>query len=103
MKIEKQGHFVFYGAMVCEGVIAIIWAAAGCAQYAITDGKMARLTEDLGAGQSAAMYDVCAKTMGGVGIAQAMIGVVICSITSRRYRVPFRWWNRGRLAQDRSG
>ena len=30
MKSEKQGHFVFYGAMVCEGVIALIWAAAGC-------------------------------------------------------------------------
>ena len=25
MKSEKQGHFVFYGAMVCEGVIALIW------------------------------------------------------------------------------
>ena len=31
MKSEKQGHFVFYGAMVAEGVIALIWAAAGCA------------------------------------------------------------------------
>ena len=28
MKSEKQGHFVFYGAMVCEGVIALIWAAS---------------------------------------------------------------------------
>ena len=26
MKSEKQGHFVFYGAMVAEGVIALIWA-----------------------------------------------------------------------------
>ena len=38
MKSEKQGHFVFYGAMVCEGVIALIWAAAGCSLYEITDG-----------------------------------------------------------------
>ena len=82
MKSEKQGHFVFYGAMVCEGVIALIWAAAGCALYNITDGKMAGLAEALSAGQSAAIYDVCAKTMGGVGIALAMIGVVICPITS---------------------
>ena len=82
MKSEKQGHFVFYGAMVCEGVIALIWAAAGCALYTITDGKMAGLAEALAAGQSAAIYDVCAKTMGGVGIALAMIGVVICPITS---------------------
>ena len=31
MKSEKQGHFVFYGAMVSEGIIALVWAAAGCA------------------------------------------------------------------------
>ena len=81
-KSEKQGHFVFYGAMVSEGVIALIWAAAGCALYTITDGKMVGLAEALAAGQSAAIYDVCSKTMGGVGIALAMIGVVICPITS---------------------
>ena len=82
MKSEKQGHFVFYGAMVCEGVIALIWAAAGCALYTITDGKMTGLAEALSAGQSAAIYDVCLKTMGNVGVALAMIGVVICPITS---------------------
>ena len=26
---EKQGRTIFYGAMVAEGVIALIWAAAG--------------------------------------------------------------------------
>ena len=82
MKSEKQGHFVFYGAMVSEGIIALIWAAAGCALYTITDGKMVGLAEALSAGQSAAIYDVCLKTMGNVGVALAMIGVVICPITS---------------------
>ena len=43
---------------------------------------MAGLAEALSAGQSAAIYDVCSKTMGGVGIALAMIGVVVCPITS---------------------
>ena len=32
--------------------------------------------------RSKAIYDVCSKTMGGVGIALAMIGVVVCPITS---------------------
>ena len=82
MKSEKQGHFVFYGTMVSEGIIALIWAAAGCALYTITDGKMVGLAEALAAGQSAAIYDVCLKTMGNVGVALAMIGVVICPITS---------------------
>ena len=82
MKSEKQGHFVFYGAMVCEGIIALIWAAAGCSLYEITGGLNTGLAAALGEGQSAAIYDVCSKTMGGVGIALAMIGVVVCPITS---------------------
>ena len=73
MKSEKQGHFVFYGAMVCESVIALIWAAAGCSLYEVTDGLNTGLAQALAMGQSKAIYDVCSKTMGGVGIALAMI------------------------------
>jgi carbon starvation protein CstA len=82
MKSERQGHFVFYGAMVCEGVIALIWAAAGCSIYEVTGGLSTGLQEILANGQSAAIYDVCSKTMGGIGIALAMIGVIVCPITS---------------------
>ncbi|MDO4523297.1 MAG: carbon starvation CstA family protein, partial [Eubacteriales bacterium] len=82
MKSEKQGHFVFYGAMVCEGVIALIWAAAGCSIYEITGGLNTGLSEALANGQSAAIYDVCKKTMGSVGVALAMLGVIACPITS---------------------
>ena len=82
MKSEKQGHFVFYGAMVCEGVIALIWAAAGCSLYAVTGGLNTGLQDALANGQSAAIYDVCKKTMGGIGIALAMLGVIACPITS---------------------
>ena len=82
MKSEKQGHFVFYGAMVCEGVIALIWAAAGCSLYEVTGGLNTGLAAALANGQSAAIYDVCSKTMGGVGIALAMLGVIACPITS---------------------
>ena len=82
MKSEKQGHFVFYGAMVCEGIIALIWAAAGCALYEVTGGLNTGLAAALANGQSAAIYDVCSKTMGGIGIALAMLGVIACPITS---------------------
>ena len=82
MKSEKQGHFVFYGAMVCEGVIALIWAAAGCSLYEVTGGLNTGLAEIMKNGQSAAIYDVCKKTMGGIGIALAMLGVIACPITS---------------------
>ena len=82
MKSEKQGHFVFYGAMVAEGIIALIWAAAGCALYKTTGGLNTGLAEVQAGGQSAAIYDVCFRTMGGIGVALAMIGVVVCPITS---------------------
>lgn len=82
MKSEKQGHFVFYGAMVSEGIIALIWAAAGCSLYEVTGGQNTGLAEILSNGQSAAIYDVCSKTMGGVGVALAMLGVIACPITS---------------------
>ena len=76
LKSEKQGHYVFYGAMVSEGIIALIWAAAGCAIY--TGQELL----DLGAGGPTAVYDICSKTMGGIGIALAMLGVIACPITS---------------------
>ncbi|MGN0312612.1 MAG: carbon starvation protein A [Lachnospiraceae bacterium] len=82
-KTEKESHFVFYGAMVCEGIIALIWAAAGCAVYERTGGLMTGLTEILTAqGQASTVYDVCVKTMGGFGVVLAMIGVIACPITS---------------------
>ena len=82
LKSERQGRFVFYGAMVAEGCIALIWAAAGCSLYAVTDGLNTGLAEILANGQSAAIYDVCIKTMGPVGVVLAMLGVVACPITS---------------------
>lgn len=82
LKSERQGHFVFYGAMVAEGIIALVWAAAGCSLYEVTGGLNTGLAEVLSNGQSAAIYDVCAKTMGPVGVILAMLGVVVCPITS---------------------
>ena len=40
---EKAGRKVFYGAMVAEGVIALIWAAAGVAFYNGTGGLLEAL------------------------------------------------------------
>jgi carbon starvation protein CstA len=87
LKSEKQGHFVFYGAMTAEGVIALVWAAAGVSLYETTANAAgvvvnSGLAEALKNGQSAAIYDVCSKTMGGIGIVLAMLGVIACPITS---------------------
>ena len=76
LKSERQGRFVFYGAMVSEGVIALVWAAAGCSIY-----EGAKLLE-MGGGCPATVYDICSKTMGPVGLILAMLGVIACPITS---------------------
>lgn len=79
MKTEKDGRKVFYGAMITEGVIALIWAAAGVAFYGSTGGLQAALAS---LGQSGVVYDISTKLLGVVGGALAVIGVVACPITS---------------------
>lgn len=87
---EYQSRKVFYGAMVMEGIIALIWAAAGCAIYEKTGGLMTGLQEMLkSSGQAGVVYDICLKTIGPLkfagisfGLLFVMIGVIICPITS---------------------
>ena len=81
-KSEKLSHKVFYGAMVCEGIIALVWAAASCALFSITDGTMTGLKEAMDVGQAGCVYNICATTMGGFGIVLAMLGVIACPISS---------------------
>ena len=76
---EKQGRTVFYGAMIAEAVIALIWAAAGVAFYGATDVLNNAITE---MGQSGTVYDISYSMLGAFGGALAVIGVVVCPITS---------------------
>ncbi len=78
MQNEKDGSKVFYGAMVAEGIIALIWAAAGVAFYNGTGGLQAAL----GNGQSAVVYEICFSLLGPVGAVIAMIGVIACPVSS---------------------
>lgn len=77
---ERKGRSIFYGAMVAEGVIALIWAAAGCAFYNGTSGLQNALTE-LG-GQGPVVHQICVSLMGPVGGAIALVGVIVCPISS---------------------
>lgn len=74
---ERQGRRVFYGAMVSEGIIALIWAAAGIAFYGGVNGLA-------GAGANAAnlVYEMSFSLLGPIGGVLAMIGVIACPITS---------------------
>jgi len=76
-KSEMQGRRIFYGAMIAEGIIALVWCAAGCTVYENTQALM-----EAGAGTSTVVYAICQSTMGKVGGALALIGVVVCPISS---------------------
>lgn len=79
MKTEHDGRRVFYGAMITEGVIALIWAAAGVAFYDSTSGLQTALTT---LGQSGVVYEISTGLLGILGGVLAVIGVVACPITS---------------------
>lgn len=76
---EKDGRKVFYGAMIIESVIALIWAAAGVAFYGSTHMLQDALTTS---GQSGVVYEISEKMLGSVGGILAIIGVIVCPITS---------------------
>ncbi len=84
MKNEKEGRKIFYGAMVAEGMIALVWAAAGVAFYydraGAGTGMQALL--DLKGGNSNSVYEMSTGLLGLVGGILAMIGVIACPITS---------------------
>ncbi|MBP5774721.1 MAG: carbon starvation protein A [Clostridiales bacterium] len=76
---EKDGRKVFYGAMIIESVIALIWAAAGVAFYGSTRMLQDALTTS---GQSGVVYEISQTMLGSVGGILAIVGVVVCPITS---------------------
>jgi len=76
---EKQGRAIFYGAMIAESVIALIWAAAGVAFYGATDVLNNAIST---LGQSGTVYEISNTMLGVVGGALAVVGVVVCPITS---------------------
>ena len=79
IKTEKNGRVVFYGAMISEAVIALIWAAAGVAFYGATGALSAALAAS---GQAGVVYEISTGLLGNVGGILAIVGVVACPITS---------------------
>ena len=76
---EKDGHKVFYGAMIIETVIALVWAAAGVAFYGGTEILSDALSN---LGQSGTVYQISKDMLGNIGGVLAIIGVVVCPVTS---------------------
>ena len=76
---ERSGRKIFYGAMILEAVIALIWAAAGMAFYGGPEGLNAGLA---GSGPGGAVFFISNGLLGKLGAVLAIVGVVICPITS---------------------
>lgn len=81
IKSEKEGRQVFYGAMVAEGIIALIWAAAAMAFYKVGTSDGWQALSSVG-GSSYSVYTISSTLLGPVGTVLAVVGVVICPITS---------------------
>ncbi len=76
---EKEGRKIFYGAMLAESVIALVWAAGGVAFYGATGALNDAITN---MGQSGTVYDISTGMLGTIGGILAIVGVVACPITS---------------------
>ncbi|RSK25658.1 carbon starvation protein A [Bacillus sp. HMF5848] len=76
---ERQGRNIFYGMMIAEGMIAMIWAAAAMSLF---NGPQS-LSEVLANGGAAVVVSEVSKMMlGGIGGTLAVLGVIVLPITS---------------------
>lgn len=77
---ESDGRPIFYGAMIAEGIIAMIWAAAAMAFFNGTEGLGNAMAN--GGGAAGVVNTVSLSLLGPVGGILAMLGVVVAPITS---------------------
>ncbi|MFV9510132.1 carbon starvation protein A [Tepidibacillus sp. LV47] len=77
---EKYGRKVFYGMMIAESAIAMIWAAAGMAVFHGTDGLQDALAQF--GGPAGVVRHISITMLGAVGGTLAIIGVIVLPITS---------------------
>lgn len=79
LKKESQGRGVFYGAMIGEGIIALIWCAAGMSFY----GGTAELGTKISAITAGGVVDeIAIGLLGTVGGLLAVLSVIILPITT---------------------
>ncbi len=89
LKSEKYARPVFYGAMIAEGVVAMIWATAAMAYFGGPEGLNAAMNDGVmidgvltKVTPAIAVDMICKSWLGKVGAVIAVIGVVVCPITS---------------------
>lgn len=78
---EKQGRPIFYGAMITEGVVALIWAAVGMSFYGGTNQLNDVMVQNQG-NAAFVVNEISNSLLGTVGGFLALLGVVAAPITS---------------------
>ena len=81
MTSEKQARPIFYGAMIAESIVALIWAAIAMAFWGGVEGLNNAIAENNG--NAATLVNIISETTLGSFIAGLVIfGVIACAITS---------------------
>ncbi|AZS30287.1 carbon starvation CstA family protein [Butyricimonas faecalis] len=80
MTDEKYGRPIFYGAMISEGIVAMIWATAAMAYFGGAEGLNA--AAEAGKTPAIIVDVICNSWLGRLGAIIAIVGVVVCPITS---------------------
>ncbi|GAB1081661.1 MULTISPECIES: carbon starvation protein A [Shewanella] len=75
---ESNGRFVFYGAMIGEGIIALIWCAVALSFFDGVEGLKAGMDGN----PANVVYGASTGLLGAVGGFMAVLGVIILPITS---------------------
>ncbi len=78
---EKQGRSVFFGAMVTEGIVALIWAAIGMSFYSGPNG-LNEVMQSQGGNAAYVVNEISNSLLGKIGGIMALLGVVAAPITS---------------------
>ncbi len=81
MRNENESRVVFYGAMISESVIALIWAAIGMSFWGGVEGLNGAIAEY--GGKAAVLVDkIATATLGDFLAYFVIFGVVACAVTS---------------------
>ncbi len=78
---EKDGKKIFFGAMITEGIVALIWAAIAMSFFGGVEELGVSLSEP-GHNAAWAVNEICNSLLGKVGGFLALVGVVAAPITS---------------------
>ncbi|SFE12926.1 carbon starvation CstA family protein [Thermophagus xiamenensis] len=81
IKKESYGRHVFYGAMIAEGIVAIIWATAAMNFFDGPEGLNSTMQMD-GHNPAWVVNEISRSWLGAVGAVFAIIGVIACPITT---------------------